>query len=158
MSLPAALRFTGLQLTSLITGIMAVVLGTVFLGTVYFGPEEFIRRSSPIGQTSIAVYVESLGPVWPALFITMGVGLILSITARRGVIVAHVLAVFGWMFYGSALLIWAILSEPPTPIVNTGVVAIVTGVVAIGVAGIHFGLIQAHQEAGNTSARLGGLL
>lgn len=145
MSLPAALRFTGLQLTSIITGVMAVILGTV-----YFGPEEFIRRSSPAGQTSIVVYVESLGPVWPALFLIMGVGLILSITARRGVIVAHVVAVFGWMFYGSALLIGAILSEPPTPIV--------TGVVAIGVAGIHFGLIQAHQEAGDTSTRLGGLL
>lgn len=145
MSLPDAVRFTGLQVTSIITGVMAVILGTV-----YFGPEEFIRLSSPAGQTSIVVYVESLGPIWPALFLAMGVGLILSVTARRGVIVAHVLAVFGWMFYGSALLIEAILSEPPTPIV--------TGVVALGVVGIHFGLIHAHQEAGDTSTRLGGLL
>lgn len=145
MILPAALRFTGLQLTSLITGVMAVVLGTV-----YFGPEEFIRPASPAGQTSIVVYVESLGPVWPALFITMGVVLILAVTSRRGIIASHVLAVFGWMFYGSALLIGEVLSEPPTPIV--------TGVLAIGVASIHFGLIQAHQEAGDASTRLRGLL
>lgn len=145
MSLPDAVRFTGLQVTSLITGVMAVILGCV-----YFAPEEFIRRSLPPGQTSIVVYVTQLGPIWPVLFITMGVAIIMSVTSRRGVVAAHVLASFGWMFYGSALLIGAVLSEPPTPIV--------TGVLAIGVAGIHFGLIQAHQEAGDASTRLGGLL
>ena len=144
MSLPDALRFTGLQVTSIITGVMAVVLGCV-----YFAPEEFIRRTTPPrGQVSIVVYVYQLGPFWPVLFITMGVALILAVTSRRGIIASHVLAVFGWMFYGSALLIGAALSEPPTPIV--------TGVLAIGVAGIHFGLLQAHQDAGDATA--GGIL
>jgi len=145
VSPPDAVRFTGLQVTSLITGVMAVILGCV-----YFAPEEFIRRSLPPGQTSIVVYVTQLGPIWPVLFITMGMSIILAVTSRRGIIASHVLAVFGWMFYGSALLIGAVLSEPPTPIV--------TGVVAIGVAGIHFGLIPAHQEAGDASTRLRGLL
>lgn len=143
MSLPDAVRFTGLQVTSLITGVMAVILGCV-----YFAPEEFIRRSLPPGQTSIVVYVTQLGPVWPVLFITMGLALILAVTARRGVVAAHVLAVFGWMFYGSALLLGSVFSEPPT--------SVVTGSIAVGVAGIHFGLLQAHQDAGDATA--GGIL
>ena len=143
MSLPDALRFTGLQITSMITGVMAVVLGCV-----YFAPEEFIRRSLPPGQTSIVVYVTQLGPIWPVLFITMGVAIIMSVTARRGVVAAHVLAVFGWMFYGSALLLGSLFSEPPTPVI--------TGAIAVGVAGIHFGLLQAHQDAGDATA--GGIL
>lgn len=140
MSLPAALRFTGLQLTSIITGVMAVVLGVV-----YFAPESFIRRPLPPGQISLAVYIEQRLPVWPLLFIAMGVGLILSITARRGVVLAHILAVFGWMFYGSALLIGAVFSEPPT--------LVITGAIAVGVAGIHFGLMQAHHDQGDGPIR-----
>lgn len=143
MSLPDAVRFTGLQVTSLITGVMAVILGCV-----YFAPEEFIRRSLPPGQTSIVVYVTQLGPIWPVLFITMGMAIILAVTARRGVVAAHVLAVFGWMFYGSALLLGSLFSEPPT--------SVVTGAIAVGVAGIHFGLLQAHQDAGDATA--GGIL
>lgn len=146
MSISDALRFTGLQLTSIITGVMAVVLGCV-----YFAPEEFIRRTTPPrGQVSIVMYVYQLGPFWPVLFIVMGVALILAVTSRRGVVAAHVLAMFGWMFYGSALLLGSLFSEPPTPVV--------TGAIAVGVAGIHFGLLQAHQDAGDASTRLGGLL
>lgn len=140
MSLPDALRFTGLQVTSMITGVMAVVLGCV-----YFAPESFIRRPLPPGQTSLVVYIDQLGPVWPLLFIVMGISLILAITARRYVVPAHILAVFGWMFYGSALLIGAVFSEPPTPVV--------TGAIAVGVAGIHFGLMQAHQDQGDGPIR-----
>lgn len=140
MSLPDALRFTGLQVTSMITGVMAVVLGCV-----YFAPESFIRRPLPPGQTSLAVYIDQLGPVWPLLFIVMGISLILAITARRYVVPAHILAVFGWMFYGSALLIGAVFSEPPTPVI--------TGAIAVGVAGIHFGLMQAHQDQGDGPIR-----
>lgn len=140
MSLPDALRFTGLQVTSIITGVMAVVLGGV-----YFAPESFIRRPLPPGQTSLAVYIEQRWPVWPALFIAIGVGLILSITARRGVVLAHILAVFGWMFYGSAILIGAVFSEPPT--------LVITGAIAVGVAGIHFGLMQAHHDQGDGPIR-----
>lgn len=136
MSLPDALRFTGLQITSIITGVMSVVLGCV-----YFAPESFLRCPLPPGQTSLVVYIDQLGPVWPLLFLIMGVALILSVTARRYIVPAHILAVFGWMFYGSALLIGAVFSEPPMPVV--------TGTIAVGVAGIHFGLMQAHQDQGD---------
>lgn len=147
MSLPDAVRFTGLQVTSLITGVMAVILGCV-----YCVPEEYRGRVVHPGvvhpgQTSLAVYIyiDQLGPVWPLLFIVMGISLILAITARRYVVQAHILAVFGWMFYGSALLIGAVFSEPPTPVI--------TGAIAAGVAGIHFGLMQAHQDAGDGPIR-----
>lgn len=140
MSLPDALRFTGLQITSLITGVMAVVLGVV-----YFMPEEFIHRPSPPGQNSLAVYIDQRCPVWPLLFIALGISLILAITARRYVVLAHILALFGWMFYGSAILIGAVLSEPPT--------LVITGALAVGVAGIHFGLMQAHHDQGDGPIR-----
>lgn len=140
MSLPDALRFTWLQVTSIITGVMAVVLGVV-----YFAPESFIRRPLPPGQISLAVYIDQRWPVWPLLFIVMGISLILAITARRYVVLAHILAVFGWMLYGSALLIGAVFSEPPT--------LVVTGAMAVGVAGIHFGLMQAHHDQGDGPIR-----
>lgn len=140
MSLPDALRFTGLQITSLITGVMAVVLGCY-----YFAPEESHGHPLPPGQPSLVVYIEQLGPVWPLLFIVMGISLILAITARRYVVPAHILAVFGWMFYGSALLIGEVFSEPPT--------SVVTGAIAVGVAGIHFGLMQAHHDQGDGPTR-----
>lgn len=140
MSLPDALRFTGLQVTSIITGVMAVILGVV-----YFAPEESHGHLLPPGQPSLVVYIEQLGPVWPMVFLGMGISLILAITARRYVVLAHILAVFGWMFYGSALLIGEVFSEPPT--------SVVTGAIAVGVAGIHFGLMQAHHDQGDGPMR-----
>ncbi len=140
MSLPDALRFTGLQVTSLITGVMEVVLGVV-----YFAPESYIQRPLPPGQISLAVYIDQRFPVWPLLFIALGIALILAITARRYVVLAHILAVFGWMFYGSGILIGGVFSEPPT--------LVITGVIAVGVAGIHFGLMQAHHDQGDGPIR-----
>lgn len=140
MSLPDALRFTGLQVTSIITGVMAVVLGCV-----YFAPEESHGHPLTPGQPSLVVYIEQLGPVWPMVFLGTGIALILAITARRYVVLAHILAVFGWMLYGSALLIGEVFSEPPT--------SVVTGAIAVGVAGIHFGLMQAHHDQGDGPIR-----
>lgn len=134
--LPPALKFTALQGTSLITGLMAVVLGVV-----YFGPPELVRRSLPPKQTSLVQAVENLGPVWPLLFTVMGVALIAAVTGRRYIVGAHVFAIFGWMFYGACIVIGAAASVPPAPIV--------TGLIAIGVAGIHGGLMLAHQDAGD---------
>lgn len=140
MSLPDALRFTGLQVTSIITGVMAVVLGVV-----YFTPEESHGHPLPPGQPSLVAYIEQLGPVWPMVFLSMGIAIILAITARRYVVPAHILALFGWMFYGSALLINEVFSKPPT--------SVVTGAIAVGVAGIHFGLMQAHHDQGDGPTR-----
>lgn len=141
MSLPDALRFTGLQVTSLITGVMAVILGVVYSDAV----DVPHGHPLPPGQPSLVVYIEQLGPVWPMVFVSMGIALILAITARRYVVPAHILAVFGWMFYGSALLINEVFSKPPT--------SVVTGAIAVGVAGIHFGLMQAHHDQGDGPTR-----
>lgn len=142
MSLPDALRFTGLQVTSIITGVMAVILGVV-----YFAPEESHGHPLPPGQPSLVVYIEQPAwPVWPTMFIVMGISLILAITARRYVVPAHILAVFGWMFYGSALLIGEGIPE-------TAPTSVVTGAIAVGVAGIHFGLMQAHHDQGDGPIR-----
>lgn len=140
MSLPDALRFTGLQVTSLITGVMAVILGVI-----YFARDLGLRRPSPPGQTPIVAYIDGLGPVWTLLFLSTGAGLILAVTSRRYVVPAHILAMFGWMLYGSALLIGEVFSEPPT--------SVVTGAIAVGVAGIHFGLMQAHHDQGDGPMR-----
>jgi tryptophan-rich sensory protein len=142
VSLPDALRFTGLQVTSIITGVMAVVLGVVWS----FAPEESHGHPLPHPQPSLVVYIEQLGPVWPMVFIVMGIALILAITARRYIVPAHILAVFGWTLYGSVLLIGAVFSElPPT--------LVITGAIAVGVAGIHFGLMQAHHDQGDGPTR-----
>lgn len=133
MSLPDALRYTSLQLTSLITGVMAIVMGLV-----YFGPDSLIRQPLPSGQVSVVVAVESFAPVWPLLFTVMGMALIGAVTSRRFVLGAHVVAIFGWSFYGASILIGALLSEPPTPIDES--------TMSLFVAAVHFGLIQAHQD------------
>lgn len=134
--IPTALRFTGLQVTSIITGFMAVVLGLV-----YFGPDALIRRPLPPGQISVVVAVESFAPVWPILFTAMGVSLILAVTGRKFVLAAHIFATTGWAFYGASILIGAMLSEPPTPIVM--------GVTGLFVAAVHYGLMLAHQDQGD---------
>ena len=139
MSLPDALRFTGLQVTSIITGVMAVILGVV-----YFASEDYHYTLDP-GQPSLVVYIEQLGPVWPMVFLTMGMAIILAVTARRYVVPAHILAVFGGVVSGSALLVGEAFSEPPT--------SVVTGAIAVGVAGIHFGLMQAHHDQGDGPIR-----
>lgn len=132
----SAVKFTALQWISLITGVMGVVMGLV-----YVGPEAFIRRPLPPGQTTLVVAVEALGPVWPVLYTLMGIGLILAVTARRFLLPAHAFAVLVWMFYGACVIIGSLQSQPPAPII--------TGVMSAFVALIHFGLLLAHQDAGD---------
>jgi len=115
----------------------------LLVGLVFFGPEELFRWTNQgPQQTSIVLLVQRIGPIWSFLFTAMGVALIGAATMRRWTIHAHVLAVFGWLFYGTSILLGSALSEPPAPIIS--------GVMAAGVAGIHYALIQAHQEAGST--------
>ncbi len=140
--IPEVVRFTGLQLTSLITGVMAIIMGLVYFGS----QARATRPPLPSGQVSVVVAVESFAPVWPLLFTVMGMVLIGAVTSRRFVLGAHVVAIFGWSFYGASILIGALLSEPPTPIV--------TGTMSLFVAAVHFGLIQAHQDEDYTLCAL----
>lgn len=136
MTLRQSARLTPLQATSLLTGLMAVIVGVA-----YFGPEQLVRRSLPAGQTSLVKAVESLGPVWPVIFTAMGLALILACTLRRHIVAAHAVSVLGWMFYGSCLLIGSLQSEPPGPIL--------TGILSVFVALIHLGLMFVHQDEGD---------
>ena len=100
-------------------------------GCMYaFAPEHLIRRPLPDGQSSVVQFVESIGPVWPFLFFSIAVLVALASIYRRGVLLAHCLAVFAWAFYGGCIVAGAILSQPPTPIV--------TGVMALSGASFHW--------------------
>lgn len=134
---------TGPRLVSFITGAMALLLGVI-----YVGPTEWIRRPLPPGQVSLVALIERAVPVWAILFCLTGAVLVFAVMARRWLIAAHILAIFTWTFYGMCLLISALLSEPPAPIV--------TGVIAIGLVGIHWGLIQTHQDLGHTAPKTEG--
>lgn len=131
---------TGPRLVSFITGAMALLLGVI-----YVGPTEWIRRPLPQGQVSLVAIIEQAVPVWAILFCVTGLALVWAVMARRGLIAAHLLAIFAWTFYGVALLLSALLSEPPAPII--------TGVIAIGLVGVHWGLIQTHQDLGHTTPK-----
>lgn len=137
--IPKVVRFTGLQLTSLITGVMAIVMGLV-----YFGPDPLIRRPLPSGQEWEVVAVESFAPVWPILFTAMGMALIGAVTTRRFVLGAHVVAIFGWSFYGASILIAG----------SPGAAGHGAGTMSLFVAAVHFGLIQAHQDEDGTLCAL----
>ncbi|MFI5434504.1 hypothetical protein ACHMZP_21820 [Rhodococcus baikonurensis] len=126
---------SGVRIVSLIMGAMAILVGVT-----YWGPSEWVRRPLPPGQESLVVIIESIGPVWPIIFTVAGTLLASASIVGRYMVAAHVVGIFGWMFYGSAIVVGAILSEPPAPIV--------TGLIAIGVAAIHFGMTRAHQEVG----------
>ncbi|MFF0706976.1 hypothetical protein [Gordonia sputi] len=127
---------SGARLVSFITGVMAILVGVI-----YFGPSEWVRRPLPPGQVSLVSIIESAVPVWSILFCLTGAALVFCVMSRRHLIAAHILAIFTWTFYGMALLLSAVLSEPPAPIV--------TGVIALGLVGVHWGLIQVHQEQGH---------
>lgn len=126
---------SGVRLVSLIMGAMSLMIGVA-----YWGPSEWVRRPLPPNQTSIVVFVEHIGPVWPLTFGGTGLVLIATALLSRWLVAGHVVGIFTWMFYGAAIIMGAILSEPPAPIV--------TGLMAGGVAAVHFGMMRAHQEAG----------
>lgn len=126
---------SGVRIVSLIMGLMSVLVGVT-----YWGPTHWVRRPLPPGQETLVVIIESIGPVWPVIFTITGVLLVASALFNRYPVAAHVIGIFAWMFYGCAILAGAILAEPPAPIV--------TGLISISIAGIHFGMTRAHQEVG----------
>lgn len=128
---------SGTRLVSIAMGLTAICLGVL-----YTEPEQWVRRALPPGQVSVVATVESFGPVWPALFVAIGIALIVAVMARRCVVLAHLAGMGVWAFYAAAIIIGAVLSQPPTPIV--------VGVIAIGLAWAHLGLLQAHQDEGHT--------
>lgn len=126
---------SGARIVSLIMGLVAILVGIV-----YWGPTEWVRRPLPPNQTSLVQVVEGFGPVWPIIFVVTGSALVCAAVLGRYAVHAHVIGIFGWMFYGVLILLGSLQSEPPAPIV--------TGLIGIGVAAIHFGMTRVHQEVG----------
>jgi hypothetical protein len=124
---------SGVRLVTLIMGAIAFVVGVVYLG-----PSELVRRPLPPNQTSIVVWVESIGPLWPTIFALTGVVLCVAAVFGRGTVAAHVGGIFTWVLFGGAILVGALKSEPPSPIV--------TGLLAVGIGAIHFGMTFVREE------------
>lgn len=121
-------------------GWMTLAMGSaaLFYAVCYLGPQSLVRNSTMQQinqQSSVVRFVESLGPIWPFLFGVSGVSLILSALVLRRVIVACSLAVSVWVFYGAAILIGAVATEPPAPILSGGA--------AIFISLTHVGLSRA---------------
>lgn len=122
-----ALRFVSLNL-----GLTALAYSLL-----YVGPEVWVRtqrsQKAATEQTSIVQNIESIGPVWPFLFFLAGCLVVGSTVLGRGVIVSHGVAAGVWVTYGSAILLGALLSQPPSPIVS-GFAAIFGAITHIGMA------------------------
>lgn len=125
----------GTRLVAGITGTMNIAVGALYLG-----PSQLVRRPLPPDQISLVVYVEGSGPWWVLMFIASGLALLLASRRKRGFVVAHGVSVFVWSFYGLAILLGALLSEPPTPVL--------AGTIAAFMALLHFALSFASAERG----------
>lgn len=101
-----------LRSLSICAGLACFAIGSIYA----FADENLVRRPLPPGQTSIVVWIEELGPIWPFLFFFSGLTLIISAIVHRGVILSHGCGFFVWAFYGGAILFGAIRSVPPAPI------------------------------------------
>lgn len=121
-----------LKLISYNLGTMAV-LYAIF----YIGPTEWVRLPRTPqqleSQVSVVQHVENLGPVWPFLFMLAGCLVLGCTLLGRGVIIGHGIAAGVWVTYGLAIMLGAILSEPPTPVLS-GVAAIFGAITHIGMA------------------------
>lgn len=99
-----------------------LAIGAAVVGCFYAGPESLVRRPVRPGQESLVVLVESVFPVWPAIFLAAGLILTVAVIRMRGLIPAHGVVVAVWAFYGLCLILGPIFSVPPAPIL-TGVLA-----------------------------------
>lgn len=111
-----------------------------FFAAMYLGPAELANHTRSGEQDSVVQALDSLGPVWPVLFVFAGAGVLFSARRRRWAVPAHGIAAGVWVFYGLATLLGAILSEPPVPVL--------TGGLAISAAVIHYGAARCWADWG----------
>ncbi|MDV6309898.1 hypothetical protein [Gordonia amicalis] len=115
--------------------LQAAVLGAgqVAVGCVYAGPEAWVRRPLEPGQVSAVVWIESFGPLWCIGFVVTGVWLLVAMARRKGFVHAHIGSAAMWAFFSGCVLISALLSEPPAPVV-AGCMAGILALVSIAIA------------------------
>ncbi|MFE5699988.1 hypothetical protein [Rhodococcus koreensis] len=112
----------------------------IAVGLLYLGPSQLVRRPLPPDQLSLVVYIENAGPYWVFGFVVTGIVLLVSSWRKRGFVVGHAAGVFVWAFYGLAILLGALFSVPPTPVLS--------GAIAIFLALVHAGLAFGCAERG----------
>lgn len=120
----------GTRLTAATTGIMQATVGVLYLPTM---PESLVRRPLLPGQVSAVAYIESIGPLWSAVFFGTALALVVAAVRGRGFVNAHIAAAGVSVLYGSSILISAVLTEPPVPVVH-GTYATFVGVLHICIA------------------------
>lgn len=112
----------------------------VAIGLLYLGPSQLVRRPLPPDQISFVVYIEQAGPYWVVGFVLSGLVLVAAAVRGKGFVVGYAAGVFVWLFYGGAILLGALVSEPPTPVL--------TGTFACFLAFVHAGLAFGCAERG----------
>lgn len=121
-----------LRLISLNLGLMAVTYAAFYLG-----PERWVRiprnKLDMEKQVSIVQHVEQIGPIWPFLFMMAGSLVIGCTLLGRGVIISHGIAAGVWVTFGLAVVLGAVLSVPPSPVLS-GMAAIFGAVTHVGMA------------------------
>lgn len=121
----------GARLTAATSGIMQTTIGLLYLPSM---PEELIRRPLQPGQVSGVVYIEHLGPpIWSTMFLLTGLFLVFAALRSVRFIPAHVLSAGVWAIYGGVILISAVLTEPPVPVV-AGTIAMFLSLIHLAVA------------------------
>ncbi|WP_256980611.1 hypothetical protein [Rhodococcus sp. 14-2496-1d] len=109
---------------------MQATIGVLYLPTM---PESLVRRPLLPGQVSAVAYIESIGPLWSAVFFGTALALVVAAVRGRGFVNAHIAAAGVSVLYGSSILISAVLTEPPVPVVH-GTYATFVGVLHICIA------------------------
>lgn len=120
----------GTRLTAATSGIMQATIGILYAPPL---PESLVRRPLLPGQVSTVAYIESIGPLWTILFVATAAGLGVAVVRGRGFVNAHIAAAGISVFYGSGILISAVLTEPPVPVVH-GTYATFVGLLHICIA------------------------
>lgn len=105
--------------------LMAATSGTVQIGVgvLYLAPETLVRRPLEPGQVSAVVYIESFGPIWTIGFALTGLLLLTAAFRKKGFVPGHIMSASWWGFYSGSILLSAVLTEPPAPVVAGAIAA-----------------------------------
>ncbi|OZF40740.1 hypothetical protein CH296_00340 [Rhodococcus sp. 14-2496-1d] len=120
----------GARLTAATGGIMQATVGVLYLPAF---PESLVRRPLLPGQVSAVAYIETIGPLWTVFFLGTALALLAAAVRGKGFVNAHIAAAGISVLYGSCILISAILTEPPVPVVH-GTYATFVGLLHICIA------------------------
>lgn len=121
-----------------VTGVLAAI--AVVSGVVYLGPGFWYQRTLPGAQLGIVSTVESWWPVWPIAFLAAGVMLGWSCATKRHVALSHSIASGVWCCYATAVLLSAVYSEPPGPVLAASI--------ALGASALHLAMIRVWADLG----------